>query len=406
MNSQYTFPNAAAVAAALLLAACSTSPSTPPTPPAYEASFDEKTIADSVAFLWAHAPGDLTGDGIADLVFVSNNARGGYLGYFKGDPEQFPWEEIVVAEHGPEGETLAQGDLELADIDADGDLDIIAAEHPGEWDASTEDSWIYWYENPSWEPHFVGTTPDFVKDFSLVDLDKDGMMEVAALTFESSSLSIFRQGEGESWERIQYWEDYGNLHEGMHVGDVDGDGWADLVADAHVFFNPKGNLSGDWLTGNIDAKWNSQEGDWSRNGTKVFARNLDSDPEYEVFISHSERLGFPVSVYDRTGEGSWQETVIVDSLAACHTLQSFDFNNDGSMDLLTGMNRSRGKGLGFDSYPVSIHFATTDGTWKSQKLHDEGIYNGQVFDFDGDGDMDIFSYQTHDATSFQLMVQN
>ena len=49
--------------------------------------FKSSVIADSVELLWAHCPADVTGDGIADLVFINNNGSGGYLGYFKGQPE-------------------------------------------------------------------------------------------------------------------------------------------------------------------------------------------------------------------------------------------------------------------------------------------------------------------------------
>jgi len=43
-------------------------------------TFVRSTIADSVSFLWAHDPVDITNDGIADLVFVDNNHTGGQLG--------------------------------------------------------------------------------------------------------------------------------------------------------------------------------------------------------------------------------------------------------------------------------------------------------------------------------------
>ena len=36
-------------------------------------------------------------------------------------------------------------------------------------------------------------------------------------------------------------------------------------------------------------------------------------------------------------------------------------------------------------------------------ISEDGIYNGQTVDYDGDGDMDIFRYQTHDAITIQLL---
>ena len=36
-------------------------------------------------------------------------------------------------------------------------------------------------------------------------------------------------------------------------------------------------------------------------------------------------------------------------------------------------------------------------------LSTEGIYNGQVADYDGDGDFDIFRYPHHEATEYFLL---
>ncbi len=36
-------------------------------------------------------------------------------------------------------------------------------------------------------------------------------------------------------------------------------------------------------------------------------------------------------------------------------------------------------------------------------IENEGIYNGRVADFEGDGDMDIFRYPNHEATELFFM---
>ena len=45
-----------------------------------ELSFQSRLIMDSVTYLWVHCPADVTNDNITDLVFIHNNASGGYLG--------------------------------------------------------------------------------------------------------------------------------------------------------------------------------------------------------------------------------------------------------------------------------------------------------------------------------------
>jgi len=376
----------------------------PEAPPPKDLSFEASQIGDSLEFIWAHRPADITGDGVADLVYINNNGYGGGLYYLKGQTTDGIWEKILIADQAPGGGTFAQGDLECADIDFDGDLDIIAAEHTGEWEDSKANSIIYWYENPSWEAHKIGEAPNFIKDINLADFNQDKKMDLVAMTFETNTLTIFQQNDKEAWEVVQHFEDYKNLHEGMGTGDVNGDGWADIVANAHIFYNPNGELMADWGEENLDEKWNTQTGDWSRNGTKSFLQDLDGDGKSEIFMSHSERSGYPLSYYKQLSDNSWEEHTIIDSIPACHTLQVFDFDLDGDYDVLAGINKSRGAALGVKTFDVYIFKSANNyQSWEPMLITQEGIYNGQAVDFEQDGDFDIFRYQTHDATTYSVL---
>ena len=102
--------------------------------------------------------------------------------------------------------------------------------------------------------------------------------------------------------------------------------------------------------------------------------------------------------------GRWKEHVISDSIPACHTLQVFDFDLDGDFDVLAGVNKSRAEGLDYETFPITIFLSNDSHTkWEPMVISEEGIYNGQAVDYDNDGDIDIFRYQTHDAFTYQLL---
>lgn len=367
--------------------------------PVSEVNFTSEHIIDDAKYFWAHTPKDVTGDGIADLVFINNNASGGFLGYYQGQKESGKWQKHIIAQIPPTGGLFAGGDLESSDVDGDGDNDVIGIKHPGEWNDAGATAELFWYENQgdSWKAHTIGTAPDAVKDVSFADFDNDGLKDLAILTFDSHTLSIYKQVTADNWKRVQFIQDK-TLHEGMDVGDFNQDGYLDIVATGYIFSNPKGQLEQPWHRTNLDPMWNNQTGDWSRNGTKTFATEINGEPN--IFMCHSERAGYPLIQY-RLTKGEWQATEIMAEVPACHTLQVFDFNLDNQKDILVGINWARAVNLEQTNFDVSLLLA--DGEqWKKQVIDTQGIYNGQAIDFDSDGDMDFFRYPNHEATDLYL----
>jgi len=361
-------------------------------------------VSEDVDLWWARVPADITGNGFTDLVLQTNNGHGGWLGYYEA-VDRHNWVKHIITETAPEGGTFACGDIDAGDIDLDGDIDILGMEHPGEWDSGGAPTTIYWFGNPDWVPTFIGTSPDFIKDVNLADLNGDEMLDLVAITYEEHSMIVYRQDSPDKWTAVLDTTVH-NLHEGMDVGDIDGDGDIDIAANGYWVENPGGDMSGDWHIMTIDKKWHNQEGDWSKNASKVFCRDINDDGKAEVFISHSERTGYPLAYYqsDEPALGEWTEHVIKEDFPAAHTLQVFDFDLDGDYDVLSGLNRSRAMDLGIqDSFPVIIFLNDGEMGWSEFLVTDQGIYNGQCADLEGDGDIDIFRLPTHDATEFEVL---
>ncbi|MEL7159439.1 MAG: FG-GAP-like repeat-containing protein, partial [Bacteroidota bacterium] len=112
--------------------------------------FASHRVVDNAKWWWALTIGDVTNDGLQDVVFINNNANGGYLGFRAGTKDGGLWPETIVAQEPPTGGTFAAGDLETGDMDGDGDQDILAVKHTGEWDDAGESAELFYYENPTW----------------------------------------------------------------------------------------------------------------------------------------------------------------------------------------------------------------------------------------------------------------
>ncbi len=364
------------------------------------------SISGEANLWWARAPGDLNADGLIDVALQNNNGHGGWLGWLEADSAGRSWTRHIIAERAPDGGTFACGDMDIGDIDRDGDLDVLGFAHPGEWDSAGTPTDIYWYENPGWRAHHIGQAPDFIKDVNLVDFNTDRKLDLVTITYEEHMLTVFRQDLPETWVKAAEFT-VENLHEGMDVGDINGDGYPDIAANGYWIQNPGDDLTGEWTVRSIADKWHNQTGDWSQNATKVFCRDITGNGRAEVFISHSERTGYPVAWYssDNPETGSWREHVIINSLAAVHTLQVYDLDNDNDYDVLAGVNANRARALNLETFPVFI-FRNQGGneSWEEFLVTDAGIYNGQVADVEGDGDYDIFRLPTHDATVFEVLL--
>jgi hypothetical protein len=189
----------------------------------------------------------------------------------------------------------------------------------------------------------------------------------------------------------------------MAVGDIDGDGFMDIATNGYWVKSPGSDFTKEWKVQSIDKKWYNQEGDWSKNATKIFCADIDKDGKAEVFISHSERAGYPVAWYDLidVDKNTWEEHVI-DTIAACHTLQVYDFDGDGDVDVLAGENQMRWDD---EHDPVCLYLNQGDNmNFTKQLLTTRGIYNGLAGDIDKDGDVDFMRLPGHSHGQLEMWI--
>ena len=290
----------------------------------------------------------------------------------------------------------------MADMDGDGDQDIIMASSeskhsndPTVDNVQIDEVQIVWFENPrplndprtfTWKEHAVGVHVDsnenYVKDIKAADFTGNGKPEIVVRS--NVAVSIFHRDSSHLWRQIQYMEIH--PHEGMDVGDVDGDGDPDIVLNGFWLECPEYPVNETWTEHIINEKWWTQTGDWTANNCKVRVKDINGDGCADVLLSHSERAGYPVSWYewDSSDKDAWKEHII-HTVDFCHTLQAADMDLDGDVDVVAGE-----MGKSDDPDQIIIFLNEGDGlSWKKQVVANNSIYSGQVADIDNDGDMDI-----------------
>ena len=279
--------------------------------------------------------GDLDGDGVVDL-FVSTTYQTPsrlFLGTGGGAMTE-------VSDSNLPRDPISAGDVELGDIDNDGDLDVVMADWGDGNPLSNLGGPVRVWRNDGNAVFTADTSPltnvRFSWDMELADVDNDADLDVLVSCKScTGSFLLHNDGSGAFTDVSSGMPQFSNNYE-FEAMDVNADGFVDLVTindgtrlTEHLFLN-------DGSGGFSDATalwWPDTEQDRRSDDNVITFVDYDSDGDADFLIgslSSDDRL------LEHTGNGFTQTTGVITGANSPGTLAMAmgDLNGDDRIDIV------------------------------------------------------------------------
>jgi hypothetical protein len=337
----------------------------------------------------ASAVFDADGDGINDFVITERTEAPSVLLYLR---RADGWRRSVLE---PEALPIEAGAAPF-DVDRDGDVDLVLG---GDWRSNQ----VWWWENPRPEGRVDGPwTRRLVKssgrnkqhDQIAGDVDGDGELELVFWNQEDAALLLAEVPDDprgtQPWPIVEIYrystdsqpEQRGtfpgwkgvNEHEGLDLGDVDGDGRPDIVGGG-LWFKHLGGFV-----------YNPNPIDPGYAFSRSAVGQLKKGGRPEVVLSVGDGEG-PLLWYEWV-EGTWVSHEVARLLNG-HSLDLVDFDGDGNLDIFTAEMDLDGSNPGAGAWI----FLGDGGGGFTPTVISEGVghHESRIADLDGDGDLDVLA---------------
>ncbi len=216
------------------------------------------------------------------------------------------------------------------DLDGDGDIDVLST--------STNDDKVAWYENLDGQGNFgvqqiITTNTNFVYSVFSDDLDGDGDMDVLSASPLDNKIAWYENTNGLGNFGSQQIISVNAINATkVYTADIDGDG------DIDVLSSSVGDNKIAWYE-NLDGQGNfgtQQVITINANTARaVFAIDIDNDGDIDVLSASfgDDKIAWYENI---DGQGSFgAQQVITTNADAAHSVFASDLNGDGKMDVLS-----------------------------------------------------------------------
>ncbi|SHJ99906.1 T9SS type A sorting domain-containing protein, partial [Aequorivita viscosa] len=269
----------------------------------------------------------------------------------------------------------------VIDLDGDGFKDLVSS--------SKKDDKIAWYRNLDGLGSFgvqriISRTVDSPRSIYAADLDGDGDMDILSASYYDNTFGWFENLDGLGnfgTQNIIASEEY--WPEDIFSIDIDGDGDMDVVSAS-------GNAN--WFE-NLDGLGNFSEKKYieALNANAVFSIDIDGDGDNDVLTGSFDEIAWNENI-DGLGVFAPRH-IIATNLNNVKDIFAIDIDGDGDVDVLTAT---------YDDDKISW-YENTDGlgTFSTEKIITNtadaasGVFG---IDMDNDGDIDVLSASFLDHT--------
>ncbi|MBK6909424.1 MAG: VCBS repeat-containing protein [bacterium] len=301
-----------------------------------------------------------------------------------------------------------------ADIDDDGDMDVVAA-------GMFADKVIWYENNGTWDyiPHVVVENWDGARSVEVGDIDDDGDLDIAAVAQFANQLVWFRHNANGTFSTLVIANNYAGARD-VKIVDLDGDNDKDLVTaacDANdvSWWRNNGSevftrfvIDNDFTgarsieladignDGDLDVLGAAYEGGmlawWSNNGSEAFTRHVLMEDVYGASYINAARLNEDnvLDIYFCVAQeplvawwdGATMEQNYITSLVPFpRELDAVDMDDDNRADLLMAANENQEISWWRNTDNRFYRNIITSTLWQASVVHGG--------DFDNDGDTDV-----------------
>jgi hypothetical protein len=380
---------------------------------------------------------DIGADGDADIVGKNYGDTGRVVEMWENETAPGDWDYVAADERRPDSQKWKTG-LVFADVDADGDNDIVGGScvytNPGvsggmkgAWERtelgqymdfffSTDvdgDTYcdlvgasgdrLVWMETPEdgsqqWSSFEVATVPDArTQGYTVADVNPGGRPELVFTRGKALFYAVIPESSPAEtrWNIVEVSDE--SEEEGVAAADLDGDGDIDLAGvarDGHsaVWYANPGDGTGGWKQHTI-----GPSNEWL---DRVAIADMDGDSRLDVVVSEeTQDWSYNARIYwfrapANPASDPWDRRTVA-LLRSVNSMEVADMDGDGDMDIVAAEHTDQQEKNGAPDNLTVVYENTDNGRrWIARPVDiapRSSHLGARLCDLDGDGDLDIVS---------------